>query len=117
MVKLTILLLMTLITSCQTKFSQKVICAQIRSHQIPPVPKCDVSFKFSRCRCRCFDYNTWETVPLNFCSRFADLTGSAANFDLSYCDGIDGSFLSDEASSIRPNVKALSNIKGNLCGQ
>ncbi len=115
MVKITILLLMTLTISCQTKYKQKLICAQISRHQIPPVAKCDISFRFNRCRCRCFDLNNWNTLSLNQCSQFRDLEGTSHNFPLEYCDGVDGFFLSEEASTIRPNVKALANVRDNLC--
>lgn len=110
-----ILLLMILTLDGCVSVTQRLACAQIKKHQIPLVPKCEISFQFVRCRCRCFDYNNWNTVPLNKCERFAGEVGNTKDFELSYCDGIDGSFLSDEATAIRPNVKALANIRANLC--
>jgi hypothetical protein len=106
----------TLILSCNT-INQALVCKQIKKHAIPLSPKCSPSWKFDRCRCRCFDYNKWETVDLNKCERFSGFSSGETEYDfeLDYCEGVDGSFLADEAVNIRPNVKALHALKGNLC--
>ena len=61
--KLIIILLLTIfsLSSCRS-FERQVICKEIDSYKIKPSPMCDISFKFNRCRCRCFDYNKWETL-------------------------------------------------------
>lgn len=124
MLKIIIALLMTFtLSSCRTTYEQKLVCSQIAKHQIPPTPLCDISFKFDRCRCRCFNYNSWSVAPLTKCERFRDLSGAMSlvdgeevlDFELEYCDGIGGSFAQDQVNNIRSNVKALNLIKENLC--
>ena len=112
-----------LIVSCQST-TQRLACNGIRTHQIPPIAKCEASFTFVRCRCRCFDYNNWKTLDLNKCERFKphlleafldEKNQQTVDMELSFCDGIDGSFAADQAVDMRPHVKALADIRENLC--
>lgn len=102
MKRITILLLMSSLTSCRS-FERQVICQQIAEHQIKPVQLCDISFQFNRCRCRNFDFNSWTALD------------KPVDHPLEYCEGIAGFPLETIASDIRPNVKALYTLKGNLC--
>jgi hypothetical protein len=128
---LTILLLMILClsnSSCSI-IQTKITCEQIALHQISLHRSCDISFDYDRCRCRCFDFNKWVDAPFKSCKEFQDVDPSeirtvkrddgsryeAANFPKEYCNGVSGFFLEDIATDIRPNVKALYQIKENLC--
>lgn len=97
------MLLMTFFLSGCRSFERKIICAQIRNHQVPTIEMCDISFKFNRCRCRLFNMNDWtaETEP--------------TDYPLEYCENIAGFFLEDIAKDVRPNVKALANLRENMC--
>lgn len=102
-------LIMTLLTllclsasSCGT-LQTKIVCAQLERHEIKPVKACDISFKFNRCRCRDFDFNKWEALS------------APVDLPLEACEGISGFYLTDAAVEIRPQIKALSNLKDNLC--
>jgi len=144
--RLAITLLSTIffLNSCRS-FERQVICKEIDLYQIKPVPMCDISFQFNRCRCRCFDYNKWETLPdLKHCKNFEELvvkksgflnnlivkttrvvkidengnvkeSYQAKDFPIEYCEGIAGPFLSDIATNVRPNIKALHEVKNKLC--
>lgn len=133
MLKLIILLLMTFcLSGCRT-FETKLVCGQIAKHQIKPLPMCDVSFQFARCRCRCFDYNSWDAINLKTCERFKDevptlvkevreINGEkiikeveVVDFNIGYCEGVAGFFVSDAALHVKPQIKALHTIYGNLC--
>ncbi len=111
---------MTLLTislvSCRS-VETKLVCAQIARHQIKPVQLCDVSFKYNRCRCRCFNFNSWDALPADKCSEFNGLisAGNAVDFPIEHCEGVAGFFLEDAALNVRPNIKALDKIKNNLC--
>lgn len=105
MLKIIILLLTIFFLSGCRSFDRKVICAQLDRHQVKPHEICDISFKNNRCRCREFDFNNWESL------------GPAVDHELDYCEGVAGFRLEDIANDIRPNVKALANIKANLCLQ
>lgn len=135
---ITILLTTFFLSSCRS-VERRVICGEINIYQIKPVPMCDISFQFNRCRCRCFDYNQWTTISdINQCAQFNEnlpfkkydpplvainkiLNGeitrviSVKDYPLEYCDGIAGSFLSDIAKDVRPNIKALNEVKNKLC--
>lgn len=120
---ITTLLMIFTLNGCQTKYEQKLICKQISLHQIPPTPLCDISFKYDRCRCRCFDYNSWDALSIKDCGRFQNKLNDVKtvnnveviDYELEYCDGIAGSFNNDQAVNVRPHVKALYRIKQNLC--
>ncbi len=99
---ITLLSMILCLSACQS-FERRAICKQISAHQIKPHQACDVSFKHNRCRCREFDFNNWKAL------------GPSTDYDILHCEGISGFYLDDIANDIRPNVKALANIKGNLC--
>lgn len=105
MFKNTMMLLTIFLVSCQSTYQTKLTCAQIKRHQIPSVEFCDISFEFNRCRCRQFDMNNWEAV------------GTAQDFPIEYCEGVAGPKLPDIAVDVRPRVKALAQIRRNLCGE
>ena len=143
---ITTLLMIFSLNACRS-FEQQVICKEIDSYQIKPTPMCDISFQFSRCRCRCFDFNKWETIEdISKCGDLQTLvekrakiswisavsapttrivkldlegkvseTYQAKDFPLEYCEGVAGAFLPDIAKNIRPNIKALNNVKEKLC--
>jgi len=144
---ITLLLTIFLVSGCNS-FQTKVICKQIKDYEIKPLPLCDVSFQFNRCRCRCFDYNKWTTYSdIKTCKNFEEEVAKKANkysyflnlilnttrvvkldvngkvvedyeakdFPIEYCEGLAGFFLEDAAASIRPNIKALNEVKTNLC--
>ena len=116
MLKITMMLLTILCLSACRTIETNLVCSQIAKHQIDPIKSCDISFKFNRCRCRCFDFNTWNQLNLNKCKEFAPEEGvRAINYELEACEGITGFTLDDAANELRPNIKALSNIRGNLC--
>ena len=108
--------------------ARKLVCSQVRSLEVKPIPACDMSFQFNRCRCRCFNFNTWETLPLNQCPKLMEELDAnmsfeivvekgeeGKNFPLEYCEGVAGFFVEDMANEIRPNVKGLSRIKADYC--
>lgn len=115
--KLIMMLLMILCLSAKcTTVNTRIVCSQINRHQIVPVKSCDISFQFDRCRCRCFDFNSWERLDLSECKEFAPLTGNrSVDFPILECEGLSGFYLEDAAIKIRPQVKALHALKGNLC--
>lgn len=118
MLRLIMMLLMTLCLSAKcTSVNTRIVCAQIASHQIVPVMSCDISFKYDRCRCRCFDFNSWEALELNKCPEFPGkiVSKAAIDYPIETCEGVVGFFLEDAALKIRPEIKALHAIKGNLC--
>ena len=114
---LIMMLLMTLCLSARcTSVNTNLVCAQIKKHEIAPVVNCDISFVHKRCRCRCFDYNAWERLDLKECKEFDGMTGNrSVDFTLETCDGMSGFDLDDAALKLRPNIKALHALKGNLC--
>jgi hypothetical protein len=105
MFKITMMLLMTFFLSGCRSVERRITCAQIKNHQVPQNMFCDVSFKFNRCRCRQFDMNEWEAV------------GDPIDYPIEECEGIAGYFLEDIARDVRPNVKALANLRRNMCGE
>ena len=114
---LTMLLMILTLESCKTGVDQRLACNEIKRYQIKPLLKCTPSWTKNRCRCRCFDWNNWATLRLNQCKEFQDYQGTetALNFELKRCEGVDGSFLGDEADFMRPNVQALAETRDNLC--
>lgn len=109
---ITILLSMIFITSCKTK----IICSQVNSAKIIPIILYDISFKFDRCRARCFDLNTWATLPLNQCAGMDSYNlGEVANLPLESCEGVAGFSNEDMAIEIRPKIKMLDQIKKDYC--
>lgn len=100
---ITLLTMFLVLVSCQS-VNTKLVCAQLKKHEIKPHQLCDISFKFNRCRCREFDFNTWKELA------------DPVNYPVEHCEGIAGFYIDpDIAEDIRPQVRALSNLKGNLC--
>lgn len=123
-----ILLWMIFLTSCKSQ----IVCSQIKEAEIVPTPMCDISFQFNRCRCRCFDLNRWDSLPLRYCPDmrvelgFVDYSDSfakekkfssteAVNLPLNACEGLVGFNYKHIASNIRPKVKQLNIIKEDNC--
>lgn len=94
-------------TSCRTK----LVCSEVRRATIDYLPLCDISFKFNRCRCRCFNLNNYSTVKPALCGEdFIE-----GNYELEYCEGIAGFYVEDWATEVKPNVKRLIRIRGDYC--
>lgn len=107
-------------SSCST--TQKIVCREVRDNEIKPLPLCDISFQFNRCRCRCFKFSTWESLPLNECKDLEGVeeagypvTNGAVNFPLKYCENLSGFSLDDMANEVRPKIKGLNNLKNDYC--
>ena len=122
------LLWMIFLVSCKSQ----IVCSQIKEAEIKPTPMCDISLQFNRCRCRCFDVNKWDTLPLRYCPDmrtelgFVDYSDSfakdkkfssteAVNLPLNACDGLVGFHFTYIADNIRPKVKQLNIIKEDNC--
>ena len=129
MLKLTMMLLTILwVSACRSPNTQ-IVCSQLETHKIKNIKSCDISFRFNRCRCRCFNMNAWKEQPLKDCKEFSGVvpeevrkfkkkTGEvyeAVNYPADHCEGISGFYLDTIATEVRPNVKALNQIKENLC--
>ena len=125
-INLSMILLLTIsLSSCRTA----IVCSQINSAQIKPLKLCDASFQFNRCRCRCFDMNKWQTLPLNQCGMelnhneegvnkilgVTEQLSDTVNYPLEACDGFVGFNADDMANEIRPKIKKLDAIKGDYC--
>jgi len=93
-----------------------IICNQINSAKIVPILLYDISFKFDRCRVRCFDFNSWATLPLNKCVGMELRTEEGAiNLPLENCEGLSGFSINDMAYELRPKIKKLDQIKKDYC--
>jgi hypothetical protein len=118
--KLTTVLLMTCLILGASKCNlatRRIVCAQINSSEIRPLPLCDISFQFDRCRCRCFNFNEWETLDLKECKEFEGMEGQVVSRPVEFCEGVAGFFIEDIASDIKPNVKKLGAIKDDYCDE
>lgn len=136
---ITMLLMMFSLNACRS-FETKVVCEQIEQYKIEPIKACDISFQFNRCRCRCFDFNKWQALDAKMCPdfnnkvikqivRFTDDAGvitaknistkeerfQAVDFPIEHCEGLSGYNIKDAATKVRPNVKALNEVKEQLC--
>lgn len=114
MLRTTMMLLTILCLSGCRSVNTRLVCAQLETHKIKPVQACDVSFKFNRCRCRCFDFNSWEKLPWEKCG-VQEEGSNAIDYELEKCEGISGFYLDVAAVDIRPNIKAMHRLKENLC--
>lgn len=99
---LTILLLTTFLASCRS-IERRMICSELRKHEIAPIEMCDINIKFDRCRCRSFDFNSWEALS------------EPVNHPLEYCDKLTGFKLDVAAVEVKPKIKAMYRLKENLC--
>ena len=111
------------LTNCP---KQAIICAQIESAKIKPLMLFDTSFKYDRCRGRCFDFNSWNTLPIKSCigksefltDKILDEKGNeieVINYPIEFCEGVAGFSYIDMASEIRPKIKKLDGIKKDYC--
>lgn len=120
------LLMMGGISGCNT-VQIKMMCDQIKAMEIEPIIAYDISFKFERCRVRCFNFNTWKSLPAKSCPTMpagpviivvdssTQERSEAVNMPLNYCEGMRGFNRNDMITKIRPNIKRLNNIKVNFC--
>lgn len=102
MKSLIILLLMTFLAGCRS-VERRLVCSELKRQEFKPLELCDISFKFSRCRCRLYDLNTHNALS------------EAVNHPIEYCDKLSGFAVEDFAIEIGPKIKAMSRLKGNLC--
>ena len=72
---------------------------------------CDISFKFNRCRCRCFNVNNFSTVNDQYCGE----AFKSGNYNLEYCDGLSGFHINDWLEEVKPKIKLLDRIKRDNC--
>lgn len=121
--------------SCK-KFTVKIICKEIRSAELIALPFYDVSFKYNRCRGRCFDFNQWAIRPLNDCKDLSDdlnkgfgtftadvettldgekIVTEGVDYPLNRCEGVGGFTAKDLATEVGPKIKKLNNIKDQFC--
>lgn len=92
-----------LVGSCRS-VNTRLVCNQLRKHEIKPLQMCDISFKKNRCRCRDFDFNNWKELS------------EPVNYPIEHCEGVAGFFVDpDIGVEVRPNIRALANLKENLC--
>ena len=107
----TVVLLTTfLLSSCRTK----LICSEVRSATIKPLPLCDISFQFNECYCRCFDLNNFKEVNENKCTwKYGDF--KEGSYPLETCEGLSGFYVNDWAVEVKPKIKKLSRIKYDNC--
>lgn len=128
------LLIPLLISSKCSRVDVKLTCAQIRSAKIDSLPICDLSFEKNRCRCRCFNLTDYKTVKNSACNRkfknedyipdyfeydpdkklYKFISG---DYDVYSCEGISGFQITDWPTEVRPKVRKLKNLYGNLCGR
>lgn len=112
MIKIMMMLLMPLLISSKcTRTDVKLTCAQVRSAKIKSLPYCDISFKKNRCRCRCFNLTSYKVVDDIQCGE----DFKTGNYELETCEGVGGFLVEEWAKDVRPNIKKLQNLYGNLC--
>lgn len=87
------------------------MCRQVRRYAVKPLPMCDVSFHFSRCRCRCFNLNTFSQVDDSKCGDDFE----SGNFPLEKCEDISGFLADDWAKEVRPKIKAINRVRRDYC--
>ena len=128
-IKTSMILLWTIFLSSCVR--QAIICNQIKTSEVKPLMMYDVSFKYSRCRGRCFDANKWETLKMGACVPMItepvdtarvlfngkEETIEVINYPLEHCEDLTGFNYKDMAYEIRPKVKKLHNIKIDNCGE
>lgn len=127
MMTLSMMYLAVGLSSCGS-VARKLVCDQVRSLEVKPLVMKDASFQFNRCRWRCFNFNTWDALPVKSCPEMPqDLpifylvnkkTGDkseAVNMPLETCEGVAGFDVKDMANYIRPNIKGLAQVKKDYC--
>jgi hypothetical protein len=105
------LLIIFYLGSCKTK----IICPQVRANFIKPIPLCDISMQFNRCRCRCFSPSNWSEADDKLCSWRYPEPFRKGDYPIDYCEGMAGFFLEDIALEVKPKVKNLARINSDYC--
>ena len=95
-----IVILMICLISCETP-------------SFKPVLQCDISFKFDRCRCRCFDINKMETVGPKECG--FDIDVPDWNLSPEMCEGFVGFHYETWGRDIIPKAKELYRYYQDTC--
>lgn len=123
---LTTLLLTIFLVSCAScnQVERKLVCKGVESARFSIKPKYDISFKFNRCRVRCFDESRWlvvsvalcPSIPVDFYGLEKDAEGEAVNLPLEDCENVAGFKLEDVALDIKPKILKLNAIKEDQCG-
>ena len=122
------ILMMTLLTifsvSCNS-IQRKLVCKQVESATFSLKPMYDVSFRFNRCRARCFDMTNWNAVAIDYCPELEpdvllygvgfDGDSDSINLPVERCEGIAGFDLVDIAKDIKPKILKLNAIKEDQC--
>ena len=104
-------LLILLATSCRG-VRKRIACGQIRSAQTDSKVKCDISFRFNRCKCSCFNLTEYATVDDKECGDDFE----SGRFPLEACEGMMGFHINDWADEFRPKIKKLNSSFKNYCG-
>lgn len=122
-------MLMTSLVSCATgckRVKQALVCAQVKQAIIKPLPFYDVSFKFDRCRARCFSMGNWENRPVDQCSELKGMNYETVttesgkrvqvvDFPIEHCEGVSGPVAEDWAREIKPKMRSLVRMRGTYC--
>jgi len=90
-------------------------------YNFKPLLLCDVSFKFNRCRCRCYDLNLGVTLAPAACLDIVSIQSlgitegaTAWNQPIEFCEKFAGFNMEDWAIEIQPKAKAKADwIKSN----
>ena len=123
-----IVMSMIFLVSCASckRVKQALVCAQVKQAIIKPLPFYDVSFKFNRCRARCFDMGNWENVPANACPELAGMNSKmietksgkkveVVDFPIKHCEGVAGPRAEDWAEEVKPKMRSLIRMRGTYC--
>lgn len=113
---ITMLLMPLLISAKCTRIDVGLTCAQIKSSKLKPMPLCDISFAKDRCRCRCFSFTDYREVDDENCKWPDDSIFFSGDYEIETCEGIAGFFVEEWAREVRPKIRRLDNLYGNLCG-
>jgi hypothetical protein len=109
-----ILVLMTFITSsCSAGgFYRGIICRALKNSEIRPIVWCSVAIteKFTKCNCRCLNFNTFTQIDDNKCGNF-----TSGNYPLIECNGIQGAHYSDIGDEIMPKMRKIDKLKKDYC--
>jgi len=122
----TVMLMIFLVSCTSCKFRSKVICAQVRQATVKPLPFYDLSFKFNRCRARCFSMGDWENRPIDECpdlrgmNSFVTKTSSGKEVEvvdlpIDYCEGVSGPIAEDWGREIKPKMRSLIRMRETYC--
>lgn len=137
MQKLTIVLLTIFCLSGCNSIERKLVCKQVDSARFSLKPMYDISFKYNRCRARCFDMTNWNAVAIANCSQLSSMSeefgvvkvrnenlskmlgfevvNEVINMPIEKCDNVAGFMLEDIALDIKPKILKLGAIKQDQC--